>query len=167
MKVRHTLSYIFFAITIIIDILIIVESSFNGTSSGAQSKGVTETIIEFITIIDPTNTIKNNPEHAHAVIRKLVGHFLLFGCSGLFNALSFCFLDDVMKDKKKDIIAVGLGFGFSIATISEIIQLIIPGRAGMVTDILIDFAGFTVFFLFVFFIFFGTYHHKNKLKEAI
>lgn len=166
MKSKRTLVYIFFAITIIIDVLIIVESCYSGTKSGNQSKGVTQAIIDFITLIDPTNCVKDNPETAHAVIRKLIGHFLFFGVSGLFNGLSFCFIDGAIENKKKDILAVGLGFGFSIAAISEFIQLLIPGRAGMFVDVLIDFAGFLLFYLIIFFIFFGRYHHKKKIKEA-
>lgn len=165
MKAKYTLSYIFFAITIVIDILIIVESCYSGSASGSQSKGVTDAIISFITLIDPTNTIKDNPEQAHAVIRKLIGHFLFFGVSGIFNALSFCLIDGLMVDKKKEIIIAGLSFGFSFALLSEIIQLLIPGRAGMFTDVLIDFSGFAFFFLVVFVIFLAKQNHNKKKME--
>lgn len=149
MKKRNILFAIFATLTLAFNILIIVESCIGGTGSAEQSQGLTEMIVDFVILIDPGSTIINNIDIAHSVIRKLIGHFLLFGLSGLFTSLTMIYspLDKIKKIHK---FIFGLVFGFIIAAISELIQYFVPGRAGMITDILIDFSGFLLFYLIIY-----------------
>lgn len=41
---------------------------------------------------------------------------------------------------------IGLPFGILVASTDETIQLFVPGRSGMVTDVIIDFSGFVLGF---------------------
>ena len=62
------------------------------------------------------------------------------------------------KSLKKDTI-IALGNGVALASITEIIQLIVPGRSGTISDILINLSGFIIGFIIVYIIL--------KLKKQI
>ena len=166
MKTRKILFIIFAIIAVAINALIIVFSATNGESSSSQSLGFTKWVVGVITSIFPNSPIVQDQDHLHHVIRKLFGHFLLFGGSGLFTTLTLMFTDDIMKNRKMETIVFSLTIGLTVATISECVQLFTPGRAGAVTDILIDFSGYLLFTIIIFFILFlinkGSATTRNK-----
>ena len=86
-------------------------------------------------------------DHAalHSAIRKIVGHFLLFGLSGIFVTLTIMMNDFLMNKFKWINIIYIASFGLLIAAISEFIQYFTPGRYGALTDILIDYSGYVLF----------------------
>ncbi|MCR5505499.1 MAG: VanZ family protein, partial [Bacilli bacterium] len=72
-------------------------------------------------------------------VRKYSGHLMLFFITGIFTTITmYMFLD-----AKKWWIApfASALHGFTIAGISELIQLIVPGRAGLWSDVGIDYMG--------------------------
>jgi len=166
MKARRILFIIFAVIALAINVLIIVLSATNGEMSGNQSLGFTKMIVNLINAMFPNSPITQDQDYLHHVVRKLFGHFLLFGGSGLFTTLALMFTDDIMKNRKIETIVFSLTIGLTIATISECIQLFTPGRAGAVTDILIDFSGYLLFTIIIFFILFlinkGNSAARNK-----
>ncbi len=143
MKARKVLFYVFLTLAVAINVLIIVESCIGGDGSAAQSFSFSESIANFIENIFPGAIIDHTA--FHSAIRKLVGHFLLFGLSGLFTTLTFVMNDFLMERLKwKNIIFI-LSFGLIVALISELIQYFVPGRYGVLTDVLIDYSGYIVF----------------------
>ena len=143
MKARKILFYIFSSIALAINVLIIVESCIGGEGSAAQSMSVSESIAQAIENMFPNANI----DHAafHSAIRKIVGHFLLFGLSGIFTCLTFMMSDFMMnKFKWKNILFIA-SIGLLIAIISELIQYFTPGRYGALLDILIDYSGYVLF----------------------
>lgn len=152
MKTRKILFVVFGIIALAINVLIIVLSATNGERSGSQSLGFTKWVTSVITSIFPNSQIVQDQDHLHHVVRKLFGHFLLFGGSGLFTTLSLSFADNIFENKKIESIVFTLTIGLTVATISECIQLFTPGRAGAVIDILIDFSGYLLFAILIFFI---------------
>ena len=52
-----------------------------------------------------------------------------------------------------------------MAALTECIQLTIPGRAGSVIDILIDYAGYTIGAGIILLIYFLIYRHHKKKKD--
>lgn len=166
MKARKILFIIFAVIAIAINVLIIVLSAADGERSGSQSLGFTRMIVNLINTMFPNSPITQDQDHLHHVVRKLFGHFLLFGVSGLFTTLTLIFVDDIMKNRKIETIVFTLTIGLTIATISECIQLFTPGRAGAILDILIDFSGYLLFTIIIFFILFlinkGSSAARNK-----
>lgn len=143
MKVRKVLFYVFLTLAVAINVLIIIESCIGGDGSAAQSFSFSESIANFIESIFPNAII----DHAafHSATRKFVGHFLLFGLSGLFTTLTFVMNDFLMERFKwKNIIFI-LSFGLIVALVSELIQYFVPGRYGVLTDVLIDYSGYIVF----------------------
>ena len=97
-----------------------------------------------ITPLKPINS--TNEENFFALIRKSIGHLLLFINNGIITTLAlFYLLKDKLKGKKLWlIIAISLIFGFLIAGLSELIQLAVPGRNGNWNDVLIDTIGYAI-----------------------
>lgn len=163
MKARKILFYIFLVIAIAINALIIVESCIGGDGSASQSFSFSEAFINFIESFDPSTTIITDRAAFHAVFRKVVGHFLLFGGSGLFTTLTLMMCDKFYDKFKWKILLFSAGFGLIVALVSELIQYFVPGRAGVLTDVFIDFGGYLLFmglgYLITYLIF---RKHRNK-----
>ena len=163
MKARKILFYVFSILALAIDVLIIVESFIGGNDSASQSFSLSEAFIDFIESFNPNVTLIPDREAFHAVIRKLVGHFLLFGGTGLFTTLALMMCDKFYNKFRWKILLFSAGFGLSLALISEFIQYFVPGRYGVLTDVFIDFGGYLLFlglgYLITYLIF------KNHRKE--
>ena len=162
MKRLKILFSIFAALTFLVNVLVIVESFIGEANSASQSIGFTESVIQIIETINPS--IEVNHEEFHAVVRKLVGHFLLFGLSGALTSLMFIFTVD-SKNNKLWLFISALISGLLLATTSELIQYFVPGRYGLLTDILIDFAGFLTFVLITFGVFLIVLHAQKKKEN--
>ena len=93
---------------------------------------------------------KINPSNAddfHKLIRKGLGHFLLFALTSIFGFIFFyTYLDDKKKRWLTALVSIGLSLlvGSLLAFLSELIQYYTPGRNGIVTDGLIDAFGYGV-----------------------
>ncbi|OQC50076.1 MAG: Bacterial Ig-like domain (group 2) [Tenericutes bacterium ADurb.Bin024] len=74
-------------------------------------------------------------------VRKAIGHFFLFFVDGVFGFLTFyLFLKD--KIKSQFIVLISIATGVIFAALSEILQLFVPDRAGAISDVIIDSAGY-------------------------
>ena len=75
-------------------------------------------------------------------VRKGIGHCGAFLVLGIASTLTWL----LFFGKKKMFFSVPLNFvlGFGVATLTEIIQLYVPGRYGSMDDIMLDFSGFSV-----------------------
>lgn len=77
-----------------------------------------------------------------AILRKALGHFLIFGIASIFTTITlYLFLKYKLK-KKYFIPLISLGFGFFIASLSEFIQYFVPGRGASFIDVLLDTFGY-------------------------
>lgn len=145
MKARKILFYIFASIALAINVFIIVESCVGGEGSASQSFSFSESFADLIDSFNPDGVVVTDRIAFHSAIRKVVGHFLFFGLSGLFTTLAILFNDFMrIKYKWKNLIFSGV-FGLVIALISELIQYFVPGRYGVMTDVLIDYSGYVLF----------------------
>ena len=166
MKTKKILAIVFTILSVAVNALIIVESFITGEGSSAQSIGFTKMIGDIIKVIFPNSYIAMDEEYLHGFIRKLFGHFLLFGVSGTLTTMAL--LANIMTITKKKMFVYGgisIGFGFLLALLSEFIQSFTPGRAGMFTDVLIDFSGYLLFAVFVFFLLFVFSRNDFLSKE--
>ena len=162
MKKKKIAFIIFAAITIAIEVLIMVESAFSGVKSSGQSNSFTQAIINFVEKIDTEAYIVTHPDEFKAFARKFFGHFLLFGGLGFFSMFTLSMLEDAYKDKKLQIILSCLSFGLASSIYSEIIQLFASERVGQIIDVLLDFSGFSLFSLAIFLILFIINKHREK-----
>ncbi len=165
MKTRKIWFYIFTALSIAINVLIIVESCVGGYNSASQSFSFSEAFANFIESLDPSSIIITDRATFHAVFRKVVGHFLLFGGSGIFTTLSFFTCDWFYnKFKWKNLFFVA-SIGIAVALISELIQYYTPGRFGALTDILIDCAGYLTFMGLTYLVIYLIYRKKELVNQ--
>lgn len=70
-------------------------------------------------------------------------------------------------DKKKWIWSCPLNFiqGFAIAGLTELIQLLVPGRSGLLSDVLIDYSGFLISSVIIIISIILYYFIKKKSKK--
>ena len=162
MKTRDVLFYIFLTLMVAVDVFIIVEGGVNGSNSASQSVGFTQWFINLVNSINPNSPIVTNPEMTHTVIRKLVGHFGLFGVSGILTVVTLSMIDEAYLNKKVQIIISSLTLGLTVAIISELMQLFTPGRYMSFIDVLIDYSGFILFGGLTFLIFYLVNYKKEK-----
>ena len=165
MKKRQILFYIFLVLSIAINVFIIVEGAIDAEGSSSQSFGITQIVINIFKAIAPNSRIATDPDFAHHLVRKLVGHFGLFGVSGILTTLTFIFGHTDFDKMKIRIVINSSVLGLSVAFISELLQLTAPGRAFAVTDVLIDFSGYVLFGGTTFLIYYLVHKHKSKNEE--
>lgn len=113
-------------------------SNQQGESSSSKSKKVSEIIVNIIDIKHEYNeeTRKQIVFGIEPYIRK-IAHFSLYALGGilLMNAVRLFLLKENIQ------ILISSGIGILYAMIDEIHQLVIPGRSGKITDVLIDSLG--------------------------
>ena len=132
---------------------------FNSLKPGKESGELSAWILEFVNGIFSIISISVS----HLFIRKLA-HFLEFAVLGvLLSFLIYFFFElRLSNSRKRDaLLYLALPTSFLVASVDETIQLFVPGRAGLFSDVMIDTSGalcaITVFFLSLFI--------RSKLKN--
>ncbi|MBO7573861.1 MAG: VanZ family protein [Bacilli bacterium] len=144
---------------------IIMHSCLHATASGKESNSVAHVVEGVVeTFSGDSNTINDSNFAAFAAfVRKAFGHFGLFMVSGLLTSMAFFLVLNPHKWAKYYLqIIIALAFGLTIAVITEVIQLNVPGRSGEFTDVLIDYGGYVFGFSIIFLILFLVIKSKNK-----
>ncbi|MFA6644736.1 MAG: VanZ family protein [Bacilli bacterium] len=139
-------------------ILILVFSGFSGEISSSQSGFVVDVLnaaLKFFGI----NLNADQLDIFAYVIRKLVGHFLLFLLDGLFAYLALNNMT-IIKNKWLRILVAG-GAMLLVAGSSELIQLFTSGRSGNLYDVGIDLSGALLGIAIAFLI---TFQRKEKAE---
>lgn len=143
MKNNKWIKWMFLAISVAINIFIIVNSCLSGEVSGEESGNFAKWFANFINL-GWTGRINNQNFNAFAaILRKLVGHFGLFAFSALATLPTcFLFLKETKFNKNRWFLSLTLLVGLFLAFLTEFIQIFTPGRSGQFTDIAIDFGGY-------------------------
>ena len=151
-------------LAVAINAYIIMHSCLDAAESSKASAGVVEVSEEVVNTVAPGTVTPENHDSFATFIRKAFGHFGLFVISGLFTSLSAYLTISPTKWSKHYLnVIIGLSVGLIIASITEIIQLSVPGRSGETRDVLIDFSGYLLGTLIIGFILF--FYFKNKRKN--
>ena len=158
-KRKEAAKWILFALAILLNAFIIINSCMNGNQSSAESGRVTNIIKNIINFFIHNAINDSNYETFHGVIRKLVGHFGLFLLDGVIVSWDIHFL---IQKKWWIKLIISLSFGLLIAILTEVIQLAVPGRAGSALDILIDYSGYIIGAGIILLIFLGINRHKKE-----
>lgn len=150
------LMIVFVILAIMINAFIIVEAGMSGSSSASQSSWVADIIAKVFHITPDDNY--------HHIIRKLIGHFLLYVVDGVFTTLAtYYILKYINKYKTNIFLITYLLLGAFLACFSEFVQLLAANRGFAFVDMLINYSGFFlgggIVFLTCFFI--------NKKRKAI
>ena len=165
---------IFLILFIICCIILIVEAATPGINSANKSNAISDTIAKVIN--DFSEAVSKKPKITNLnefrlFIRKLIGHYGAFLIMGIFAALSFMMYFRYRTWKVFIIKVISLfSFGFIFAGITEIIQYFTPDRAGVISDVFIDFLGFitsvSIVVLIFFIIIFKTLKNKEKIDNT-
>ena len=155
MKKDKVLKWIIFSVALATNLFILINSFIFGDASTAESNVITNSAASAINSIAPGTITRNNYENLVVFIRKVFGHFGLFGFSGLISTWAiYLFTRDTKFDLFYGFGGISLLFGFALSWLSEFVQLFIPGRSGAVADVLIDLGGYFIGVLLVIFILF-------------
>jgi len=160
-------AWIYLAIAAGLTIFVIVNAFLPGNESTQAASPMVEISANVINWISPNTVPETRPEPFVNLVRKVIGHFGLFGLLGIFVYLS-CYYIIPLKKKRETLwtFIPCLVYGAIIASLTELIQLGVPGRSGEVKDALIDFAGFatSVGLLTLLFLFVKKYKAKKEAK---
>ena len=170
-KKYQIVRFTFLALFIISCIVLIVEAATPGVRSADKSNAVSDTIAKVINNVSEAITKQpkiTNLEDFRAYIRKLVGHYGAFLIMGIFASLTGMMF--FIKFKKWyvywiKVLSIVL-YGFLFAGLTEIIQLYTPGRAGVMSDVFIDYSGYMTSVGIIVLIYFIIEYIKFK-KEII
>ncbi len=122
---------------------------FTSTNSGAAHNALGGRTIAWINAhIFGGSLIKAECDAIVGVAAKLFGHFSLFLLDGLFFRL---FLLETKLSKRMRLILF-FGLGFALSATEEIVQIFSEGRYPSVFDVVLDFSGFILPAVFMFFL---------------
>ena len=141
-------SKVLLIVGIAINALIWVNSLLPGYLSSSQSGLIVNLIYPIFENFISLNTFS-------VIIRKLA-HFTQF------MILAIVFVNYYKSINKNKFYLITLIHGLMVAIIDESIQLFVPGRSGLITDVLIDFSGVITGLLIVYIITIIKLKHINN-----
>ena len=165
-KAHKIIKWIVLTLAIAINVFLIVNACLPGTQSTQETDVVVKPVIDTINTIKEDTVNETNYVSFTRSFRKIIGHFFLFGVSGFLTTLSFKFFLYDRKQKLAFFIIFSSISGIFFAILTEVIQTFVPGRTGMVTDVLIDLGGYFIGLLIVVLIVVIINIRKNK-KEKV
>ena len=141
-KAHKIIKWIIFALMLATNVFIIVNACIPGAKSAQESNWIVEPVANIINSIKEDTINSSNYDNFSSFIRKFVGHFSLFGVSGVLTSLTLKMFYYDKKHKLGLLTLFSSLLGILLAFLSEGIQLIVPGRSGELLDIAIDLAGY-------------------------
>lgn len=153
--------YLFWALTILVMLLLFNLSGQTRTQSAQLSGSITQNIVKiFYNNYDSASEeeILNIVNTVHGFIRK-AAHFTAFLLIGVFSSVAMYTYN--CKQKLKIFIPLALGAGYAI--FDELHQYFVPGRGPGFLDVLLDCCGCTCGVLIVFFI---TYYYERRKRNG-
>lgn len=156
MKKVSTYIYLFIFVGLIF--FNITASLQSGSSSSGLSYTFTQAVINVINKIIPSISI--DFDSFHVIIRKLVGHFGYFGFMAIFGGLTFY---GFIQKSRLSVIISGI-VGLKISFLSEAMQFMAIDRGPSLIDVLIDFSGYFIMTVIMFFIF-NFIENKKKIER--
>jgi len=164
----NILLWIFFSISLAINLVIIINAFIPGDESAQTSFWVADLLANIINGIRAQTITDTNLAEFTYLVRKLIGHFSLFLVDGIFVGLTaYCY--SLLKVKCPwwwNVIST-FEVGLSVAALSEFIQLFIPGRVGSIIDVLIDMSGYLIAMLIILVIFLIRHRSLISQKRAV
>lgn len=155
----------------------LIESTNQGATISLRVKGEGNCSITVVSVINPSLSFTiqftilkagaisyDNLQDVSFNVRKVVGHATLFAIAEIFTIITFYMF--FYKKKWWLPIVLSLGTELLLASISETVQALTPGRHGLVADVLINFAGAVIGALFTIGIFLLVRKIKNKKKQS-
>lgn len=135
--------YVVLAIAIFLNVFILVQAFTEGAKSSEISGHASEVAANLINDVIPNTITEVSMPSFKQFFRKFAGHFCLFGLNGIFSTISFyLFLKDYEHFGVAIIHTISGVFGFLVALISELAQIVTSDRTGSMKDVAIDSVGY-------------------------
>ena len=161
MKKYQVLKWFIFSVAVLINLFILINAFINGEASAKESNTIAQSAADVINTVKPETITPQNFDRFAFDLRKAVGHFGLFALSGGFSTWAlYLFLKDTKVGYFLWQLLMTTGLGFTLAIVSEFIQIFIEGRSGAWLDVGIDFSGY---FLGIFVVFLIFMIRKSKI----
>jgi len=144
---------IFLLLSIILNAFILINAFIPGDESAATSFWVADIFATVINLFKANTIDIDNMMTFSYFVRKLVGHFGLFLCDGIFIGITFYVYSSINHKPNfwfSTLFILLMGAFF--ASVSETIQIFIPGRVGSINDFLIDLGGYLLALIVLFLI---------------
>ena len=154
--------WIVIVLCLIVNVFIIVNSCLPGRSSTSTSSWIVLPIKAMINAFKANTINDGNIGILTLVVRKVVGHFLLFTLSGFLTTLTFKFTYYNPSQKYWRFLILSSISGLFLAFLTEFIQFFTPERSGEITDVLLDFFGYFIGVLVIGLI---TYFKRNEISN--
>ncbi len=164
-KSKKIIKWIVLAFAIAINVFIIINACIPGAQSSQESNWIVEPIKNIINAIKTDTINASNYDSFSSFIRKFIGHFSLFGLSGVLTTLSYKFFVYDKTSKLSFFIIFSSITGLFLAILTEFIQLLVPGRSGEILDVLIDLSGYFIGLLIVVLIVYILKKRSTRLKK--
>lgn len=160
LAVRTKKGIIFAVLFGMITSVILVFSGFSGEISSSQSGFIVNVLTSVLRFFGVILNETQLDTFAY-LVRKLIGHFLIFVLDGLFAYFAYHYL--LRLKSKWLVITISVATGFFVAGLSELIQLFTSGRSGSLVDVAIDLSGVIVGAAIAMFI---TWPIKEKTEKT-
>ncbi len=165
LKRLSVIQWIIIALTIAVNIFIIVNSCLPAEESTQASRWIVDPLQNIINAIKPNTINGSNIDSFTHIVRKIIGHFFLFVISGLLTTVSIKFIDYDYEQKFFKFVIISSISGLFLAILTEFTQKFVPGRSGEAVDVLIDFSGYMLSTLIVCLIIYLTRNKTTKLEN--
>lgn len=117
-----------------------------------------------VNVIHNKNSFKNIISEFSRFLAKILGHMSFF----ILEALLAFFMMYYYKGKNNWINAIiYISIGLFLASLTEFIQIFMPGRSARIIDVLIDMGGYIIGLILSLIIYKTIYKIKNKKKEKV
>lgn len=137
---KKNLKWFLLGIFVALNIFILAESFMGGPVSSKQSGWFADVAAQTVNFFKPGTIVPENIGEFKGFLRKFVGHYSLFALDGLIGFFTFKLL---LSEKKWFLpLIANLCVGLGMSMLTEFIQLFVPQRAGLITDVFINFAGY-------------------------
>ena len=159
--------WIFFTLMILVNGFIIYQACLQGSSSEEWSNPLVQIVVDLSGGSITPSTVVFFDLSLAAFLRKLIGHFSFFGLNGVVTFLYFYFLNkDKLFKHQLITIVIPIAIGIFVAFLTELIQLLIPGRSGEIVDVIIDISGYLLGFSLTLLITYLIDRKRKLLKNS-
>ena len=165
-RTHKIIKWIILALTLAINLFIIINACIPGAQSSQESNWIVEPVKNIINSIKEDTINSSNYDSFSSFIRKFVGHFSLFGVSGVLTSLTFKFFFYDKHPKLALLTLFSSIIGIFLAFLTELIQLYVPGRSGELLDVAIDLAGYFLGMLVIVLILSILKLRTNKINRS-
>ena len=155
---------VFLVLAVGLNLFILVNAFIPGEESTLVASPIVKLCAAICNFFNKGSVPDPIPDDFIVLVRKLIGHFSCFLVDGVLTTLVVLMS---FKNKLKNIFLtlISVGFGVTLAGLTEIIQIFIPGRVGSIVDVFYDSIGYIIG-AFILYLAYSLIITRKKEKES-